>query len=159
MIMIQGSADRKCTVNKLNSRWTLYQNKFIKKLYLNWRGVISSDPFKRRHNCGYKYICTSVQVKLLHASMSITLLSFYRAIKFDARLSQACSNFKSKYTYFIGMKILVMFCSVHFKLSTTSPLFKYPTKILKFALCLLLTIPSMRFTKMWLTCKLIKNLQ
>ena len=96
MIMIQGSADRKCTVNKLNSRWTLYQNKFIKKLYLNWRGVISSDPFKRRHNCGYKYICTSVQVKLLHASRSITLLSFYRAIKFEARLSQACSNSKSK---------------------------------------------------------------
>ena len=115
MIMIQVSADRKCTVNKLNSRWTLYQNKLIKKLYLNWRGVISSDPFKRRHNCGYKYICTSVQVKLLHASMSITLLSFYRAIKFDARLPQACSNSKSKYTYFIGLKILVMFCSVHFK--------------------------------------------
>ena len=114
MIMIQVSADRKCTVNKLNSRWTLYQNKLIKKLYLNWRGVISSDPFKRRHNCGYKYICTSVQVKLLHAPMSITLLSFYRVIKFDARLSQACSNSKSKYTYFIGLKILVMFCSVHF---------------------------------------------
>ena len=63
--------------------------------------------------------------------MSITLLSFYQAIKFDARLSQACSNSKSKYTYFIGLKILVMFCSVHFKLSTTTPLFKYATKILK----------------------------
>lgn len=147
--------------NKLNSRWTLYQNKLIKKLYLNWRGVISSDPFKRWHNCGYKYICTSVQVKLLHASVSITWLSFYQAIKFDARLSQACSNSKSKinYTYFIGLKILVTFCSLHFKLSTTTPLFKYATKILKFALCLLLTIPSTRFTKMWLTCKLIKNLQ
>lgn len=38
---------------------------------------------------------------------------------------------KVKYTYFIGLKILVMFCSVHFKLSTTTPLFKYATKILK----------------------------
>ena len=66
---------------------------------------------------------------------------------------------KVKYTYFIHLKILVMFCSIHFKLSTTTPLFKYATKILKFALCLLLTIPSTRFTKMWLTCKLIKNLQ
>jgi len=50
---------------------------------------------------------------------------------------------KVKYTYFIGLKILLMFCSVYFKLSTTTPLFKYVTKILKFAHCLLLTIRSM----------------
>ena len=93
------------------------------------------------HQCLLPYLVSTEQLNLMQDYL---------------RLVQ---TLKVKYTYFIGLKILVMFCSAHFKLSTTTPLFKYATKILKFALCLLLTKPGMRFTKMWLTCKLIKNLQ